>query len=456
MNGIIYYNETEFVYTIENYKLILNKIKVPGSDIPYADFMKFMSTVVSQDESKDIPKVLNGFDFTTNKKVKFFLTSMHQTKIDKYECSFFSYLLYKEEISDFNRIQIEDSILTHFYLHTHSDIIENSFDTDENAYRTKLKKIPDKFQFQINHKNIEAQINSIFSFHSAKIQKFSIKTFLSFKFMASDEFSFIDDLLFNINEFICFITNKSTYKVLTTDVYKDTKKVGTYVLNGSSNTTHFYEEEIKTIPFDHIKEALGELFNNIANTKIYTGHIKESEFDSKILTYSRIIMLAAGFEWQFNYLNYPIGKDIQKKVAYKDTLDSYLDEKIEQTTGKEKGYFKDVKRLISRDLESLSLAKKIRYALESHEEILSPFISQLWKLNSLPYPTMYELSESIADTRNIIAHGNLSKELSENTVLEYKILQYLYYSMILNSLRVPVLDIQKSIKYLFKVNISLE
>jgi len=448
MNGIIHYKETQYLYVVKNNKLILNRIK-DSSYHAYSDVMTFF-----QGDTREVPTFLIGFDFTMNQKIKFYITSIYQTKIDCYKCSFFSYLLFEDEIKEFDKIQLEDDLLTDFHLY--DDGLEKSFDFDDYAYKIKLNTTPDKFEFQVTDQQIQAELSSLFCWSSTKIQPYQIKTIMIFKFSSTNDIQLLDNLFFSLNEFICFITNKNFQRILKANLYADNKKVGVYTINDVRSNSLFEEKNINIIPFSLIKNSLGSLFNDIANTKIYTNHIKESEFDSGTLTYSRIIMLAAGFEWQFNYLNYPIDRDIQKKVDYKKVIESYLDDKIDVTTGNEKKYYKSVKTLINRDLESLTLSKKIRYALESHEEILEPFISHLYKLNRLDYPKMYEVSERIANSRNIVAHGNLSKVIPENAVLDYRILQFLYYAMILKSLDLPTINIQKGIKKLFKVNISLE
>ncbi|WP_153733290.1 hypothetical protein [Sporosarcina obsidiansis] len=448
MNGIIYYQETQYLYVVKSNKLILNRTK-DSSSHAYSDVMSFF-----QEDTTEVPACLIGFDFTTNRNIKFYITSMFQTKICCYECSFFSYLLFDDEIKEISKIQVEDGLLTNFHLY--DDGLVKSFDFEDYAYKIKLNAAPDKFEFQIHEHQVYGELSSLFYWSSKKLQPYQIKTSLAFKFSATNDIQLIDNLLYNLNEFMHFITNTNRQKILKANLYDNNKKIGVYIINEVHNHSTFEEMNTNIIPFGLIKNSLGSLFNNIANTKVYTNHIKEFELNSGNLTYSRIIMLAAGFEWQFNYLNYPVDQDIQKKIEYKKTIESYLDSKINVTQGNEKKYYKNIKKLINRDLESLTLSKKIRYALKNHEEILKPFIFHLYKLNHLDYPKIHEVSERIASTRNIVAHGNLSKNIHENAVLDYQILQFLYYAMILKSLDLPTINIQKAIKNLFKVNISLE
>lgn len=446
MNGILNYNEAKYLYVVNEGKLILNRIKEQSRYIPLNLVLNIF------EDNFETPSFLIGHDFTTNKKIKFYISSMHQSKIDCFECNFYSYLLYENETETFDKIKIEHTILTEFHLY--EEKLQWSFDMKDNAYKIKMNNSPDEFEFQVGKNIINTELYSSFSINFKKIQPFEMKTFMDFNFKATNDIKLIDEITNITNEFLCFVTNTNNHRISKLNLFYKQKRIGIYFIN-EAFTNNPHVEENCIIHFSLIKNSLGNLFNDIANTKIYTNHIKESNFDTGILTYSRIIMLAAGFEWQFNNLEYPIEKDIEKNINYKKELDSFLDGKINEVAGQEKKYYKKIKSLVQIDIESLTLSKKIRYALENHEEILSPFIEHLYKLNSLNYPKMYDISECIANTRNIIAHGNLNKDIPENAVLDYRILQFLYYAMTLKSIDIPTFNIQNAINKLFKINIRL-
>ena len=88
MNGILNYNESQYIYNVNDNRLILTKTKEQNPHIALNDAFKF------RDRTEEIPSFLIGIDFTTNKKIKFFINSLHTTTVHSYEFSFYSYLLF--------------------------------------------------------------------------------------------------------------------------------------------------------------------------------------------------------------------------------------------------------------------------------------------------------------------------------------------------------------------------
>lgn len=162
-------------------------------------------------------------------------------------------------------------------------------------------------------------------------------------------------------------------------------------------------------------------------------HITENLRDARNGTSARYIMVTAGFEWEFRFLN----------------------EEIKINTGKNKKFFKYYRSLISKN--DTSLSEKILWPLNEFDNVLKVFIKRIYKLNDV-YKEEFEyqkIAVRIQTQRNNIAHGNINQEIDNFYILDFLVLEWLYYAMVLHDIGLSRENIKRGINKLFKLGLAL-
>lgn len=234
------------------------------------------------------------------------------------------------------------------------------------------------------------------------------------------------------------------------------KKIGILFINDINSryidTVKIVQEQLITLPL--LEDKLGILFEKIIQNSIYTSHIPEDSREWNRITPSRFIMITAGFEWQFrSTYNEQNTENEEKYNEQEKEILTFLDKKIEQYTGKNKKYFKSIKKLILRS--NMTLSDKIYWTLNQFKDVLEIFIKSMYNLNNIQDVNYSDISERIQTQRNNIAHGNIDKELNPVVILDLIVLEWLYYAMVLNDIGISRENIKRSINMLFKRGFAL-
>ena len=222
-------------------------------------------------------------------------------------------------------------------------------------------------------------------------------------------------------------------------------------------TGHILKEELynepqnlssgRYIKQEHISGSEGKILNDISENKIYMRHIPESFGSGRIINAARFVMITAAFEWTFNKNN-PNGvpkKD--KTIEAEKKAENSLEELINNSSGKLKGIYKFLKKLI----KSNSLQEKIVQVGKEYDSIIGGFGRHLYKINNeeLNYS---EMGQRLSEQRNNFAHGNLDKDFVGLALLDLMYLEYIIYGMQLKEYGLSDDSIRNAIKGLFKCN----
>lgn len=269
------------------------------------------------------------------------------------------------------------------------------------------------------------------------------------------------ELTYIFKDFMKFVTYRKSVEINMITLKRLDSKDNKYFNIGNmfieDIKSEFQEEEKivreRIIPLPLIEDGLNALFEKFANKEIYLKHIPESYKARSIITPSRFLMVTAGFEWQFrNIYSEENEGNNSKYVKEKEEILSFLEDKINTNTGKAKKYFKGIKSLVNRS--NMTLADKICWSLKEFDNVLKIFVNQIYSLNQIEDFSYEEISERIQYERNNFAHGNLDKEFNSLALIDFLVLEWLYFAMILKDIGISDINIQKAINDLFKRNIG--
>ncbi len=234
--------------------------------------------------------------------------------------------------------------------------------------------------------------------------------------------------------------------------------IGILKVIDDDNSSSFTENE-KTIrdqliKIDLIDDSFEKLLDAVASERIYIEHIPYNSRDKKSITPARFILVMAAFEWEF--------KDIFGDVKYatnkpyrdtKDIVINILNVLLEKSTGKHKSYFRSTLKGVMN--AGVSLSEKIMYVMKQYEELLTPFISNLYSFNDSDEFCINDMAIRLQTQRNNYAHGNIDKEFDDLVILDFIIFEWLLYAMRLKSIGVSDDVTKKMINELFSRRIAL-
>ncbi|WP_439024694.1 HEPN domain-containing protein [Bacillus halotolerans] len=452
VRGLMIFKDKRCFFSLDNFELVIEEIddrdKVTQED--YESLFK---------RRNDFPENLVGKDFDDHTVV---FKVIHGSKVGKktYSAKVQSYIIYKNDESLFDEIQFISEELNWFYDTRYAyelyEIPENGQTQIQTYEYTKTDR---QFSFKFDDELINGRLN--ISRHWVNTTSpLKLFTELSLYFNQQPDYKKLLELTYgfiNVLSFLCYRRNISMTKA---DLKKLDEKTGLYEKVGTLFVSRFSENVEKDyksakkriIDISLIDESLGSLFEKIFNKQIYLRHIPESLRDQKITTLPRFIMAMAGFEWQYLLSNKDKVEDIEFKFKKqkKEILD-FLNQKIEATTGKEKGYYKGIRKLVDKDKP---LSDRIEVTLIKYNDILSNFIKQLYSHagQDEKTPKLDEIARRVATYRNKVAHGDLEESDYEFLIFDLRVMEWLYYSMVLDEVGVSGENIKRALNKLFNLN----
>ncbi len=206
----------------------------------------------------------------------------------------------------------------------------------------------------------------------------------------------------------------------------------------------------RIIRADLLHTNFAKLMDIIEKEEITYGHICDSISDMSCYSVSRIIMILAAFEREFRIV---YGPDVRRSELYKETKDkvfNLVQDYANSLSGKSKKYVIGFANGIKN--HDSSYGDNCKYALEDCSEIMKPFVTK--RFDGTYEEIIDEVSISINNLRNGIAHNKLDFEIEARNIAEIKIVERLLYAIRLKNLGLDPKDIQLSISELFgeKVN----
>ncbi|MEK5364105.1 HEPN domain-containing protein [Peribacillus sp. FSL K6-5616] len=457
--GLMKYKNKNCVFKLKDFTLEIEEIE--NRDSIYIDDLDFLFNDTKS--KKDVPNVLKGNDFENGNQIHFSIVSINQTGAKTHSASLHSYILYEKEETAFDGVQINSDELNWFHNVKQSYSFTIAPDSGQSEVRIEPYKNTEKrFKFNFENQVIQVNLNVSRNFSFISTMPIRLQTDMNFYFEPTNEFNFVERLINVSNRFLKFITYRknTTFKpiILKKKIEETGKyqKVGKLYIN-EINTERSEEEKLiqdRLIDLPLIEDNLGKLFERLAENTIYISHIPENSVENSRITTSRFIMATAGFEWQFrSFYNEISNRSEDKYKEQKEEILAFLDERIEQNTGKRKKYFKSYKNLLLKS--DLTLSDKINWALSEFNDVLEVFINPIYSWNGLTDVKYTEISERIQTQRNNIAHGNIDKEFNSIVILDLLVLEWLYYAMVLSDVGVSREKIRLAINKLFNRRIAL-
>jgi len=447
------------VFKLIDFTLEIEEIE--NRDNVYINDLDFL---FNTDDAKknNVPNLLIGKDFDNAKVIHFNIANINQTGAKTHTASLHSYIIFENDVTTFDGIQINSEELNWFHNVKQSYSFIFSPETGESEVKIEPFKNTDKqFEFNVENHTIQGQLNISRNFSNVSTMPIKLQTELNLYFEPTDEFELIERLVDVTYSFLKFITYRKniTFKHLILKKKNETgkyRKVGNlFIKEINSDRTEenkVIQEQLIDLPL--LDGHLKNLFEKLAENKIYITHIPETSYERNRITPSRIIMATAGFEWQFRSTYKELSSE--SEVKYKDQKEEilvFLEEKIKQNTGKKKKYFKNYRSLLLRS--DMTLADKINWALTEFNNELNLFITPLYNWNGVTEVKYSDISERIQTQRNNIAHGNLDKEFNSYVVLDLLVLEWLYYAMVLSDIGVSREKIRIAINKLFNRRVAL-
>jgi len=408
---------------------------------------------------------LSGTDFDTQNKIRFSVHTLNQQRTNTYTASLKSYLILQSAETSFDGItfKAKDLDLFHNVGEAYKDM---EFDRGGKAKieLTDFTKTTKEFNFTLNETIMHGTLGISRKINSFSTTPIELSTALNYHFPETSELDYIEELVLLTKKVLQFVTYRKDSQITQIHLKKMDKKDGKYK-NAGQLFVHQRESfddgekdltNKRIIPYSLLESTFPTLLSKLAANQIYLRHIPKSRTEGKTITSEKYIMLTAGFEWQFASL-YPTKNKKKNRVHIeqkKEILD-FLNEKIDNSTGKNKKYYKYHKKLIDND--DYSLHEKIELALLDFDEILNPFIVRLYKLNKVSTQKYVykEIAERIRSNRNNVAHGNIIKDMDQYSILDFIVLEWLCHSMALREIGMQSKNIQKSINKLFNRGFAL-
>jgi hypothetical protein len=454
--GLINYKGKKCVFKLKDFTLEIEEIE--NRDKLFIDSLNNLLGESTRSE-EELPKTLLGIDFERGDEILFNVRNMNMNLSRTYVFNLQSYVVFKTGETSFNSLRLNVEELNWF--HNIAESYEFSFMNDTGQMHFNVAPFEDSkksFQFNLDGELINGELNITKQFSSMATSPLKLHTDLHLRFDETSDYSKIHKLIDITSNFLEFVTYRRNIAINHIILSKKdetrniTRPVADVFFNKEKNTFSEKEKIIKErmIDLPLIEENMGCLFNKLQKETIYLTHIPENSLDGRRITPSRFVMVTAGFEWQFRFSYKELSDKSEKESKTdegKNELLAFLEQKIEETTGKKKKYFKGLKkRTIDMDM---SLASKITWALNEFTDILDPFIQDIYRINQIKDVKYKDIAERIQNQRNDYAHGNIDKTINEMMGIDLHVLEWVYYAMVLNDIGMSKDNIQKSINKLF-------
>lgn len=453
------YEEKNCVFKLKDFSLEIEEIE--NRDKVYIDDLEF---IFDTDHSKknNIPNLLKGKDFDSGKEIHFNIADITKTGAKTHSATLYSYIIFEQEETSFDGIQIHADELNWFHNIKQSYSLRLMPETGLSEVKMEPFENTDKqFNFSVGDHSIKGSLNISRTFSHISTMPVKLQTEMNLYFETTNEFDLVEKLANITYSFLKFITYRKNiaFKHLILKKKNEAgkyRKVGKLYIRGLRldipEEKKVIQEHLIDLPL--LEEHLGQLFQKLADNKIYITHIPESSSDKNVITPSRIIMATAGFEWQFRSTYRELSNETEDKYkVQREELLNFLEKKIDENTGKRKKYFKSYRSLLLRS--NMTLADKINWALSEFNNELDLFIRHLYNLNGVSEVKYQDICERLQTQRNNIAHGNIDKEFDSYVILDLLVLEWLYYAMVLNDIGISRGNIKLAINKLFNRRFAL-
>lgn len=455
LKGTIEFQGEKCVFELDevNFILKIESITNRGFDEEY--FKRFASFKPFETIHQG---ALVGKVFDEHKFIYFDTHNMTKSGHNQFSGIVKSYFISYEEELLYDTLNIYADELNYFYNGGRTYSVDRKtgsiyFEADPEKY--------DGFSFDFGNQSVEAELRVTKKIRIGALTPINLNTLLKLKFCEAKELTFAEDLALLIRRLLMFVTFRRNVNYTQLTLSKNSDEVGEFFVNVRDS----YEEETdskvqeRIVDYPLINEHLKNLVMDLIEEEVYLMHLPDSIQDSRFISPAKYIMVTAGFEWEFSRsLEDKLTKENTTK--YKDEIQSitdFFDDKIEETSGKKKKFYKSTKnRALGGVGQAYTLQQKLTFAFEEFNEVLNMFIKHIFSLNGIEFESNYsELAERIADRRNAVGHGNIAKEAHEWHGIDLYVLEWLYYAMVLRAIGMDDHRIKASINKLFRRGFAL-
>ncbi|MEC1394114.1 hypothetical protein D070_02655 [Bacillus velezensis] len=438
---------------MNKFQLILEEIE--NRDIQYVDDLEEVFGL----KKVEIPQTLVGKDFD-DREIIFNIAVGYKKSVKTYFLNLRSYIIFNSGETSYDAIQFNAEELNWFYDVRNAISCTTTPSTGEiNLEALPFIELEKSFTIASNKETITGKFNISRNYSHANTTPLRLHTELTLHFEETNNYDRLDKLTNAFTKVFSFLTyrkNISINQVILKKLNKDSgeyKKVGTFHL---WNNTQSEEENPKNIrermiDIELIEGNLGDLFGKILDGKIYMRHVPENSVMKTEITPARFLMATAGFEWQYDLYNSSTPNKVHKYSEQEKEIISFLEEKIISHQGRSKRYYKRIKSLVERS--NITLSDEIEESLTKYNDTIDIFLRSIFCLKKDDTFDKGEVSVRIARRRNDIAHGVITNDLDESIIQDLKVIELLYYVMVLDDIGVSKEKIQYAINKLFSFKI---
>ena len=422
--GIIYIKNEKYIFKLDESILSMEKIEDIGGNFMYPEWLA--NPPYFSDE------FLEGLNMDTGKIILF---KPHSGKAGFKNTTLHISILYYVELDErapINRLSVKCAELNFFY--DISKCMEKQVFDEEGKVSCHTKNFEEttstKDCFNLYGKNVELYFTIYRGIKSRDCFPLNLHSIINFVFSETNDYDFLVEICRSLHSFLSFACYRKNIGEFTIELYKKRKERGHQKIGNiyfPINNAILERDNIvkdRHLTYDGIGERIGQIFQDIADDKLYLRHLPESYHDSLKMNSSKFIMITAAIEWIFNNL-YPEGiKHRSATVKATEKVKSHLAFKIKESTGKEKELYKFLNRVLISD----PLSQKIVQLGKDNDNIFKPIGTFLYCLNSEEDKFEYtQIRKRIETQRNNFAHGNLDKEFDELVGLDILFLERVAY-----------------------------
>ncbi|KIC78131.1 HEPN domain-containing protein [Streptococcus constellatus] len=275
-----------------------------------------------------------------------------------------------------------------------------------------------------------------------------------FHFEETQDYSFIRELNRIAKEFIQFLCNRRNISFTEIQLSNRQGEIGQF--NEIEEDIEIEMKPLKEgryIQQKYIAGYEGKILNDIAKNNLYLRHLSKSFNDSRIIDAASFVLRTAAFEWEFSRLFSEDELKSEQRKKLEEEASKELERLIENSTGKLKKIYKDLKKSV---VSYLSLSQKIDQIFEEYgASLLDLFGQSIYKLNNISY-NHSEIAERIGKQRNNFAHGNLDKEFINESLLDVVFLEQIVLAMQLQYFGIDEITTKKIINEVFRHNLTVQ
>ena len=417
---------------------------------------------------KVFPKenLLIAKDFERDQLIHFKTKFVRKVAAKTYTAHVESYVIFVGNLTLFDGLKIQANELNWFY--NIGQAVEQSTYNVSGEAQLQIKpfdKTTEEFEFNFNGSLIKGNLSIGRGITTTSTRPLELNSNLIYYFDETTDFSIAKNLVHLTEELLQFLSYRKNLHINSLILTKIDAEDGKSFSIGELfiNNTKLKEKEEdrlvreRIISYPLLKSSFTKLLEKISEKTIYVKHIPESSKSTLWITPARFIMATAGFEWQFEFSHKELSKESEKKYEkQRNEILEFLEDKVEKSIGKEKKFFDNAKTLFI--INKTTLATKIIWAFKESDEVLKDFIDSVYSANDIE-TTDYaynKIAERIQKERNAIAHGNLTVESNKFLAVDFLVLEWLYYAMVLDDIGISKENAKKCINDLFKRKFILE